>query len=487
MTLKQTKTNLQTASAVATRIKTSTKPNGIHTRQHHELPLKSAVGLYQFSPAAIAQPATEADLIQIVRYAAQQQLRVRATGAMHSAVPLPATEGLCVALDRYQNVLQVTGNLVTVQSGIRLHILNDYLAQKGLALPILGTIALQTVTGAISTGTHGGSLYHASLSSYVESMRIIRADGSVVTVHRNDQVFAGAAIALGALGLISTITFRCIPAFSLCTSVHRMPMTALLTRFDDIHRQNQYVDLRYSPITDQAHAALINPSTVPLTSNGGWETTTTPHWQQRITDRTNKLAQRLFLTHRFNRLQRWGIQRYDRHIYAPAYGRSDFVLTHFDATSTELLANDARENLDPVADMEVAVPYKKAVTALATLRDYFGRSQRFPCMHIHIRTQAAEPFWLSPTRGQPICWLEFWEYPRTGKFFADMLRLLRPFDPVGHWGKQLPGPPQQQYPHWEDFVALKQDWDREGRFSNAYLEKAVFGNSFDNPGIDHSA
>ncbi|MEL6854692.1 MAG: FAD-binding protein [Cyanobacteria bacterium J06607_13] len=452
--------------------------HGIQTRHRQERPLKSAVGLYQFSPAAIARPKTETDLVHIVQHAAQHQLRIRAIGAMHSAVPLPATEGLCVILDHYQKVLQVTDNLVTVQSGIQLHTLNNFLAEQGLALPVLGTIALQTVAGAISTGTHGGSLHHGSLSSYVTSMRIVRADGTVKTVDCSDDVFAGAAIALGALGLISTVTFRCVPAFSLRTSVHRLPMDKLLTDFDHIHRQNQYVDLRYSPITDQAHAALINPTVVPLSENGGWEAASIPRWQQRLTDETNKLAQRLFSTHRFNRLQRWGIQRYDQHVYAPAYGRSDFVLTHFDVTSTELLANGDRENLDPVADMEVAVPYHRAVEALATLRDYFARSQRYPCMHIHIRTQAAEPFWLSPTRGKPICWIEFWEYPRTGKFFAEMLQLLRPFDPVGHWGKQLPGPPSEQYAHWQSFVAIKQAWDPNGRFANAYLD-TLFGNPSD--------
>ena len=448
--------------------------------------LKSAVGLYQFSPKAVSRPTTEAEIVQIIQFAARHQLRVKAIGALHSVVPLPTTDGLCIALDQYNQVLEINNNLVTVQSGIRLWELNDVLADQGLALPILGTIAQQTVAGAISTGTHGGSLYHTSLSGYVQSMRMVRADGSVVEIDHTEEQFNAVAIALGTLGILSTITFQCVPAFSLQTEVHTLPMEELLTRFHEIHTHNQYVDIRYSPITDQAHTALINPTPEPLNENGGWHPTQTSPFVLVLTDWMNKLAQRLFLTHRFNRLQRWGIQHYDRSIYSSAYGRSDFVLTHFDSTSTDLMANEERGNLDPVADMEVAIPYDQACEALALIRDHFRTTQRFPCMHIHLRCEAAEPFWLSPTRGQPICWMEFWEYPLTGQFFQEMIDLLTPFNPRGHWGKQLPvmlgkSPAlqlSQQYTKWKDFIKIRHQWDPHGMFTNSYLDQVISDHAF---------
>lgn len=443
--------------------------------------LQSAVGLYQFSPKAIVQPTMEAEIIQTIQLAAQYKLRVRVIGALHSAVPLPVTEGLCIALDQYNHILEINGNLVTVQSGIRLWELNDWLADHELALPILGTIAQQTVAGAISTGTHGGSIYHTSLSGYIQSMRIVRADGSVMEVDHTKEQFNAVAIALGALGIISSVTFQCVPAFSLQTNVHTLPMEELLIRFHEIHTQNQYVDIRYSPVTDHAHTALINPTQDLLNGNGGWQPIQTSPLTQALTNWTNKLAQRLFSTHRFNWLQRWGIHRYDQGIYTPAYGRSDFVFTHFDTTSADLIANEDRCNLDPVADMEVAIPYDQACEALAVIRDYFRTTQRFPSMHIHLRCEAAEPFWLSPTRGQPICWLEFWEYPRTGKFFREMIYLLTPLNPCGHWGKQLPltvgqSPALQlvhQYGKWKDFMKIQHQWDPKGMFMNTYLDQII--------------
>jgi len=43
----------------------------------------------------------------------------------------------------------------TVQAGMKLRVLNDLLAANGLAMPNLGDIDVQTISGAISTGTHG--------------------------------------------------------------------------------------------------------------------------------------------------------------------------------------------------------------------------------------------------------------------------------------------------------------------------------------------
>lgn len=438
--------------------------------------ITSAVGLYQFSPAKLFRPTCEAEIVRAVNWAVARGLRVKAIGALHSLIPLPATEGACLVLDEYDEVLDVTGHLVTVQSGMRLGQLNEHLADRGLALPTLGTIAQQSVAGAISTGTHGGSLHRASLSGYVQAMRIVRADGSVIEVDRDrDELFDAVAISLGALGIISTVTFRCVPAFSLQTEVRSFAMPDFLHRFDEIHRQHQYADMRYSPICDRVHAALMNPTLAPLSENGGWQPMPTNQLAQALGDRVNKLAQRLFQTHRVNWLQKWGFERYDRTVYATPYGRSDFVLTHFDATSTDLLANEERHHLEPVGDMEVAVDCDRAPAALAALRDYFQTTRQFPAMHVHIRTQAAEPFWLSPTCGHPICWIEFWEYPRTGKFLRTMTDLLAPFNPRGHWGKQLPTAPEGQYAKWTEFQALRQQWDPQGTFANAYLDEVLTG------------
>jgi FAD/FMN-containing dehydrogenase len=433
---------------------------------------KSSVSLYQFSPRAVVHPTSEAEIVQAVQMAARHRLKVRAIGALHSAAPIPATDGMCIVLDQYKDLVSVKGPLVTVQAGMRLWELNQVLAQHNLALPVLGTIVQQTVSGAISTGTHGGSLTCKSLSGYIHTLRLVRADGSVLELDRSHDLFNAVVISMGLLGIVSTVTFQCVPKFYLKSQVCRLPMALLLQQFDQIQRNHQYVDMRYSAITDSAHLVLID-SMLDSQENGGWTPTVKSKLAWKFTDSINKWAQRLFHTYRLNGLQRWCIECYDKTVYACPYGQSDFVLTHFDATSDDFIANGDLEDLDPVSDMEIAIPYSQATTALATIRNHFRTAQKYPSMHIHIRCSAADALWLSPAHGQAICWLEFWEYPRTGEFFREMVELLKPFNFRCHWGKQIPIDQdylKQQYEKWDDFIRLRQEWDPNGMFSNTCLE-----------------
>ena len=451
-------------------------PKKLDKTPKHQV-FKSSVSLYSFSPYAVAHPTTEAEISQIVRQAALQNLKVRTIGSLHSAAPIPATDGVCIVLDKYKDLIKIEGCLVTVRAGMKICELNEILAAHNLALPTMGTIARQTVSGAVSTGTHGGSLEHQSLSGYVQSLRLIRADGSVLQLDRSQELFKAVVISMGLLGILSTVTFKCVRAFSLQSQVISLSMDTFLQQFDEINQNHKYVDVRYSTITDKVQIVLINPTEEPIKENGGWQPSQTTKIKRKFTDFINKFAQRLFAKYRLNWLQRLCLERYDRTVYASPFGRSDFVLTHFDATSTELTANEEFDDFEPVGDLEIAVPYALADAALHCIRNHFHKIQKYPCMHIHIRCTAADDFWLSPAYGQAICWLEFWEYPHNGEFFNQIIEVLKPFNFRCHWGKQIfiePQYLQQKYAKWHDFIQLREAWDYKRMFSNTCLDNYFY-------------
>lgn len=434
--------------------------------------INSAVSLYSFSPHTVAYPTTEAEIVQIIQTAARQNLKVRTIGSLHSAAPIPATDGVCIVLDRYKNLVKTAGCLVTVQAGMKICELNEILAAQNLALPTMGTIVEQTVSGAISTGTHGGSLEHKSLSGYVQALRLVRVDGSILQLDRSQDIFYAAAVSMGLLGIISTVTFKCVPAFSLQSQVISLPMDTFLQQFDEINQNNKYIDIRYSAIADKAQIVLINPTEDFAEENGGWHPVQTNPIERKITDTINKSVQRLFEKYRLNWLQRLCLEQYDRTIYSAPFGRSDFVLTHFDATSNDITTNEVTD-FEPVGDMEIAVSYNEARAALSCIRSYFHKIQKYPTMHIHIRCTAADDFWLSPAYKQAVCWLEFWEYPHTGKFFNQMTELLKPFNLRCHWGKQIFVEQKylkQQYKKWHDFIELREKYDPNRMFLNPCLD-----------------
>ncbi|MEO7273528.1 MAG: D-arabinono-1,4-lactone oxidase, partial [Vicinamibacterales bacterium] len=165
-------------------------------------------------------------------------------------------------------------------------------------------------------------------------------------------------------------------------------------------------------------------------------------------------------------LQRRLTKRFVGAAYHPKTSRSDRVLAMMDVETSG-------RSPALVQDMEVAVPYEQAPAAIAVLRDHFRTTGKYPLIPIHIRCAARSGQWLSPAYGRDVCYLEFWQHPALENHFAEVHRLLTPFGYRFHWGKQtLADPPyiRAQYERWDDFVALREQWDPGGLFLNDYLK-----------------
>src|SRR5690348_15738577 len=154
------------------------------------------------TPARWVQPRTETEISAAVKDAAVAGLQVRALGSGHSFTPAAATGGVALDLSQWTGITAAdtrTG-LVTVRSGTTLRALNAELGGLGLAMANLGDIDVQTLAGALSTGTHGTGARLGGLATQVESLELVLADGSVVTCSAGSrpELFAAARVGLGA-------------------------------------------------------------------------------------------------------------------------------------------------------------------------------------------------------------------------------------------------------------------------------------------------
>src|SRR5215471_6409490 len=213
-------------------------------------------------------PSTEAELASIVRRAHDAGAQLRVMGSTHSvwrAIVTDRFDGpstppgdITVVLDRYTRVFEAEidphdpgGRLVEVQAGCHIGLsptrpvqarvverpepsrvraaspwhegswessLTAVLHHRDrLALPDLGGISHQTIAGYISTGSSGGTVKW-SIHDAIARMRVIDANGRVaeLTPDGDDpEWFRAAGIAMGLCGVISTITFRCVPTFDI--------------------------------------------------------------------------------------------------------------------------------------------------------------------------------------------------------------------------------------------------------------------------------
>ena len=107
---------------------------------------------------------------------------MKAVGSGHSFTGVAVTDGLLVHLDRMTGLrsLDVPSGLVTVEAGTPLRELNELLDRHGLAMANLGDIDVQTLSGAVSTGTHGTGHALGGLATQVVGLELLTADGNVV-------------------------------------------------------------------------------------------------------------------------------------------------------------------------------------------------------------------------------------------------------------------------------------------------------------------
>ena len=175
------------------------------------------------------------------------------TASGHSFTDIACTDGTMIRMDRMNRVLDIDrdAGLARVEGGIVIRDLSERLAAEGLALENLGDIDVQTVSGAISTATHGTGERFGNISSQVESVELVTADGSVVECSRESDpdLWRAARVGLGSLGAISALTFRVVPAFTIRRHDHPLPLEETLASIDELAARNDHFEFYVFPHT----------------------------------------------------------------------------------------------------------------------------------------------------------------------------------------------------------------------------------------------
>ncbi|MGH3746050.1 MAG: FAD-binding protein, partial [Micromonosporaceae bacterium] len=210
----------------------------------------------------VARPASRDELVAAVRGARVDGLTLKPVGNGHSFTPIAATDGVRLVLDTYDSVLAVDQDRMTVrvQAGISLHQLNAVLAEHGLGLSNLGDIDGQTISGAISTGTHGTGARFGGLATFVEELEIVTGLGEVIRCSEasEPEAFAAARVGLGALGVISEVTLRCERAFHLHCDERPVPLPTVLAEMDELAAANEHFEFWWLPHTDMTLTKRLN-------------------------------------------------------------------------------------------------------------------------------------------------------------------------------------------------------------------------------------
>lgn len=416
-------------------------------------------------PLARHEPESERAVVALVRELAARGERLRVMGAGHSWSAAAVPDQHLASLHRHAGVvgLDVASRRVTVRAGTRLAALVAALDAAGLALENLGSIAEQSVAGAIATGTHGTGLGHGVLATQVVAMRLVTGRGAVRVLDEadGDDVLDAARVSLGALGVVSEVTLRVREAFDLEEASWSLPLEVAARELPGLARAHEHVKIWWLPHTDRVQVYAFSPTDAP---RGG----------------RSRLA--AHLDRALNRAAFPAVLGLGRLIPAAVPALNGLVARSYFKSGRRV---DRADRVFNVAmpprhlEMEYGLPLEAAGEALLAMRDLIARGRLKVGFVQELRFVAADTCHLSPAYGRESCQLG--AYVGRGRdaaaFFRAFERVALDLDGRPHWGKIFSADAAAlapRYPRWERFQALRRELDPDGLFSSAFTRR-IFG------------
>ncbi|GGK85867.1 FAD-linked oxidoreductase [Planomonospora parontospora subsp. parontospora] len=414
-------------------------------------------------PAEVRTPSSVEEVVRAVRDAAASGRRVRMTGTGHSFTGVALTDGLLLRPDGLTGILQAGDGRVTAAAGTPLRVLNEELHRMGLALANMGDITAQTLAGAIQTGTHGTGRDVGGLADQVLALEMVLAGGEVVTVRADAaeqaerDLFDAARVGLGALGVLTAVTFRVEPSFLLRSTRRPMALSEILGSLDALTSGNEHLDFFWLPHTDTCLTKRNNRSAGPADPPGAFK-----RWLD-DTFLENTL---------FGALCRIGarlpgaIPRINA-LSAAALSASTCTDTAYKVFTS---VREVR-----FLEMEYAIPREHLGQALRETRDLIELRDWKIGFPVEVRVTPASDAWLSTAYGRDTAYLACHIYRPTPhpEYFEGVEEIMTRLGGRPHWGKLHTRDAAYLgtvYPRFADFLALRDRLDPERLFANDYLD-----------------
>jgi len=394
-------------------------------------------------------------------------------GSGHSFTPTAVSNGVLLRpgnLTAIRSIDPVAGT-VTVEAGCRLSVLNAGLLNHGLSLANMGDIQVQTVAGATQTGTHGTGRDLGGMAAQIAGLELVLADGSVITCSADapsggmnlpgaNGLFDAARVGLGALGIVTAITFKVVPAFLLEAREEPMTWSRVITQLDELTADNEHFEFYWFPHSEGCLTKRNNRSDGPARP-----------------------------------LARWRYQLDDQFLSNSLFGATCQLGRHVPAViptvnSLAARALGARTYVDAAykvytsprrvrfKEQEYAVPRETLSDVLFEVKSLIQRRDWRISFPIEVRVTPEDDLWLSTAYGRDSAYIAihiFHSSPHEA-YFSEVESIMTAVGGRPHWGKMHTRDAHylaSVYPKFSDFAALRDALDPDRRFGNEYLEQVL--------------
>lgn len=421
-------------------------------------------GSVQFSPATVANPTDEAAVARLITDTAARHGRIRVVGNRHSFTPLIATEDTLVSLDEWNGLIEANPaeNTATIRSGTTIRSLGPLLLANGLGMENLGDIDVQSLAGAISTGTHGTGATLGNLSTQVEQLTLITADGTKLecSAASDPDLFQAARLSLGLLGVITRVKLRLLPAYRLHLVQRRERLEDCLARLETTGAGNRHFEFYTFPGSEWVLSKSMNPTQDPVRDHP-------------IRSFLNDVVLENVGLNLLSEICRW-------------FPNTCLPISRLAvrlASEYETVQWSHRSFASPrfvkFNEMEYFIPRSSMADCVREIQNCIQRDRHQVHFPIECRMVRADDLWLSPAyqRDSAVIAVHMYKGMEYRRYFDAMESIFRNHRGRPHWGKMhslRAADLAALYPKWNAFLSLRERLDPNGLFLNDYL-RPLFG------------
>lgn len=422
-------------------------------------------GTASSAPIEHVTPVDADEVRETILRALESGVGVKAIGASHSFTGIGATNGVRMHLTAMRGLIDadVASGRVTVWAGTHLWELPGMLDPLGLALPNMGDIDRQTITGASQTGTHGTGLRFGGFGTMIVAMTLVTGTGEILTITDEEQdLLEAAALGLGALGIVVTLTLQCVPRFLLRAVEAPAKLDDALSTWIETVETEDHFEFYWFPHTTTVRTKIntrqpVEAGRKPLGRVARW-------FDEELMN--NDL---LGLVLRAGRLVPRAIPTVNRTIESLSSRRT------YTDWSYRVYVTQRRVRFK---ESEFGVPVDAVPDVVRAIDRMIERRRLRISFPIEVRAAAADNLMLSTAYGRDSGYIAVHRFYRDDEreYFREVQAIMRDFDGRPHWGKMHGldvDDLRERYPRFEEFLAIRDRLDPQRVFSNAYLERVL--------------
>ncbi len=416
-------------------------------------------GSVQGNPRQIIRPQSVEELAHLVGAFGREGRHVRVVGAGHSFTPIAQTDDILISLDDLQGIeaLDADAGSALVLGGTKLKKLGETLFTHRLAQENLGDIDVQSIAGAISTGTHGTGIRFGTLATQVEGLTLVTANGELLECSptQHPDIFKAAQVSLGMLGIIAKVKLRVVPAKKLHYLGQRKRLSECLEHLEEYQQGNSHFEFFWFPYTEGVQAKFINETNAGVSKSNLWSEFNKIVLENDVYWLLSEACRlRPKLCKAISRLSARSIATVDEVNY-----------------SHRIFSTPRAVRFQ---EMEYNIPREHTKAVITEIQQCIKEQQFNVHFPVECRFVRADDIWLSPAYQRESAYIAVHMY--RGMLYRDYFEhieaIFRRYQGRPHWGKMHMRTAEELaalYPRWHDFRRVRGELDPQGMFLNDYL------------------